>query len=59
METKKVHISTIKAGDTIIHEGVLSTVSAKNIQTGGFFGTTIFGDSYRAGTVAVEKIIKF
>jgi len=58
METKKVHISTIKHGDTILHvDGNIRTVSNSNIKR-GFCGITLFGDSYRMETQLVEKIIK-
>jgi hypothetical protein len=54
---KMVHITTIQAGDAIEHEGRWMTVCAKDIKTGGFMGTTIFGDSYRMGHVQVKKAI--
>ena len=57
METKFVHISTIKAGDTIIHNGKESTVCKKDITIGGFMGTSVFGDSYRSGTKLVEAVL--
>jgi len=60
MDTAKltpVHISTIKSGDTIEHEGKLTTVCANNIKRGGFCGDTLFGDSYRSGTVLVKKVV--
>ena len=52
-----VHISTIKAGDTIIHNGKESTVCKNDIKTGGFMGTSVFGDSYRSGTKLVEVVL--
>ena len=58
MEIKKVHISTIKHGDTILHvDGNIRTVNKEYIKR-GFCGITLFGDSYRMGTQLVEKIIK-
>lgn len=56
-KTNPVHISQIRAGDTIVHNGQLTTVCANNIKTGGFCGTTLFGDSYRSGTKAVDKVV--
>lgn len=53
---KKVHISRISAGDTIEHNGELRTVGKSDIKTGIFFGTTIFGDSYKKGTDPVKKV---
>lgn len=55
---EKVHISTIKNGDVILHlDGNVRTVNNCNIKT-GFLGLTIFGDSYKLGTVLVSKLIK-
>lgn len=53
---QNVHISTIVAGDTILHtDGKLTTVCNSNIKT-GFMGITLFGDSYRLGTLPVIKV---
>ena len=49
---KKIHISTVKSGDIILHNGKPKTVGSKDIKS-GFMGTTVFGDSYRLGTVPV------
>ena len=57
MKTKFVHISTIKAGDTIIHNGKESTVCKKDIKIGGFMGKSIFGDSYQSGYKLVEIVL--
>ena len=54
---KSVHISQIAAGDTIEHNGKLSTVCTKDIHRGGFCGDTIFGDSYRSGALPVKKVV--
>ncbi len=54
---ESVHISNISAGDTIEHEGKLTTVCANNIKKGGFCGTTLFGDSYNSGYKPVSKVI--
>lgn len=53
---EEVHISKIKAGDTIMHNGVLTTVSGNNIKTCSFMGITLFGDSYRSGYKKVTRI---
>ena len=58
-DTKEVHITTIKPGDTIEHGGELKTVCRNNIKTGGFHGTTLFGDSYHGGRVPVKKATIF
>lgn len=51
------HISTIRPGDTIMHDNAITTVSGNNIKSDAFMGTTIFGDSYRLGNKLVEKVI--
>lgn len=56
-KTKLVHISEISAGDTIIHEGKLTTVSYNDIRVDSFIGRTLFGDSYRLGFKSVQKVV--
>jgi hypothetical protein len=57
MESKLVHISTIRVGDTVkCKDGHMRTIGKNNLGN-GFCGHTIFGDSYRMGTQPVEKII--
>lgn len=53
---KEVHISTIKWGDTVEHNGVIKTVGNRDIKQDGFFGHTLFGDSYRLGRINVKKV---
>ena len=54
---QEVHISVIKNGDTILHtDNKITTVCNNNIKR-GFFGITLFGDSYNMGTIRVKKII--
>lgn len=43
------HISQIKIGDTVIHEGHERTVSRSNLKNCPFMGKTLFGDSYNIG----------
>lgn len=42
---KKVHISTLKQGDTVIINGEMETVSIKNVKR-GFTGWTYQGDPF-------------
>jgi len=56
-ETKEVHISTIRGGDTVNHNGDIKTVGKNDVKYSSFMGHTLFGDSYRMGTVPVKKII--
>lgn len=52
-----VHISSIKQGDTVLHNGKMRTVSGNNIKRSQSMGKTIFGDSYLLGYKKVKKII--
>ncbi|QNV69380.1 hypothetical protein F7661_28080 (plasmid) [Pseudomonas sp. CFA] len=53
-DTVNTHINTVRAGDTVLHNGELRTVCNSDIKRRGFMGTTLFGDSYRSGTVPVH-----
>jgi hypothetical protein len=53
---KLAHISEIKSGDTILHNGEMRTVSGTDIKGNSFIGKTIFGDSYNLGNKQVERI---
>lgn len=54
----EVHISQIRAGDTILHlDGEIRTVCRNNITWDSFMGTRLFGDNYRSGTIPVKKLI--
>lgn len=50
------HISNIVAGDTVEHNGKITTVCRKDIKKDAFFGVTLFGDSYRIGQQLVKKV---
>ncbi len=52
--TKPVHIDLIRVGDVAEHNGGLRTVGADDLKR-GFMGTTLWGDSYRLGTVPVLR----
>ncbi len=56
MTTKQVHISLIRQGDTVIHNGETKTVSGTDIKTGEGLGTRIFGDSYHLGYKQVTLV---
>ena len=53
---KKVHVSQIRIGDTVEHEGHLKTVGKGNIKECNFMGTSLFGDTYNSGTKPVIKV---
>lgn len=53
-----VHISDIYPGGTILHlDGNIRTVGRTDIKRNKFRGITLFGDSYRLGTIPVKKLI--
>lgn len=52
----EVHISQISVGDTVEHEGKITTVCAKDIRRDRFMGLTLFGDSYRLGYKPVKRV---
>lgn len=51
----EVDISTIRHGDTILHEGEEITVDKKDITITDFMGISIFGDCYHSGCKKVLK----
>ncbi len=57
MKTEKIHISVIMPGDAIFHNNKEMTV-CKNDLRRGFCGLTVFGDSYRLGTIPVLRVLK-
>ena len=50
------HVDLIHPGDTVLIDGHLKTVSPSNIKR-GFMGTTLWGDSYKLGTLLVRRVI--
>jgi len=60
MITEKVHISQIRAGDTIKEnrDNEFKTVCFNNIKYDSFMGVSIFGDTYKLGYQLVERIKK-
>ena len=50
------HIDDVRQGDVVLHDGTERTVSGTDI-TSGFFGRSLFGDSYRMGTVLVKVVV--
>lgn len=53
-----IHISGIRQGDTVVHNGEALTVSGNNIKRDSFMGTSIFGDSYNIGHKPVYILSK-
>jgi len=57
MKTQDVHISSLRQGDIILHNGELKTVSGTDLKRDKFMGTSVFGDSYHAGHKPVKKVM--
>lgn len=51
------HISMIRVGDVVDHDGDHRTVCARNIKHCRLMGVSLFGDSYRAGTQPVMRVV--
>lgn len=55
-QIKPTHISEIRPGDTVLIDGEIKAVSPVNLRR-GFMGATLWGDSYKLGTVPVQRVI--
>ena len=49
------HIDLIRPGDTVLIDGHLKTVGPNDLKR-GFVGTTLLGDSYKLGTLPVQRV---
>ncbi len=49
----KTHISKVRSGDTIFHQGEIKTLTDCNIKNCPFMGISIWGDSYQLGNKPV------
>lgn len=54
--TKLTHITNIKSGDIVIHNGQTKTVCKNDITNDDFMGVCLFGDSYKLGNTLVEVV---
>ena len=52
----QVPICQIKAGDTVIHEGHLTTVGKNHIGYDNFMRHTLFGSSFKLGKELITKV---
>ena len=52
---EKVHISRLRIGDVIKHNGYFRTIGKDDIKFSSFMATTVFGDSYRLGKRLVTR----
>ena len=56
-KTIDTHISKIKNGDAIVHDGYVRTVCNKDIRSCKFMGISLFGDTYHIGHKPVKKVV--
>lgn len=54
--TSEVHISQIRPGDTVIHNGKEMTVCKNNLTYCSFMGKSLFGYNYNSGTEPVIRV---
>ena len=54
---EEVHISQVRQGDTIFHNGESKTVGENSLKHDSFWGYTLFGDSYLLGRKPVIRFI--
>jgi hypothetical protein len=52
-----VHISRIRSGDTIEHNGKIMTVCNNDFSYSELMGVSIFGDCYQLGNKLVKRIL--
>ena len=52
----EVHITDIRVGDTVLYRGELKTVCQNNIRKDDILGVMLWGDSFRAGIIPVQKV---
>lgn len=57
VDIEKVHISLLRASDTVFHEGKVRTVCKGNLKNDPFMGPTLFGDSYNLGRKPVHRLV--
>ena len=56
-QIEEVHISRIRVGDAIIHEGHMRTICNTVLRRDSFMGITLFGDSYHLGYKLVKRVL--
>lgn len=55
--TKKIKISELSIGDTVIVNGAMQTVGRDDIRNDSFFGPLFKGDSYKAENGEIEIVL--
>lgn len=54
---EQVHVSNIRAGDTILIDGVMKTICPKDLTYDYFIDHRLWGDSYRLGTIPITRVV--
>lgn len=54
---REMHVSLIRVGDTVFHDGKVRTVGRSDLKNDGFMGPTLFGDSYLLGLRPVLRLV--
>lgn len=55
--TKKLHISELKQGDTVLIDGVMQTVSSHHINVDSLFGSQFKGYNHRETKGYLEVVL--
>lgn len=53
---EQIHITDVKIGDAILHNGEVKTVCNQTRKVCQFMGVTLFGDSYNIGNKLVTRV---
>lgn len=53
---EKIHISQIRLGDSVLHNGEVKTVCGRTLNNCPFMGISIFGDTYNLGYKLVTRV---
>ena len=56
-KVEKVHVSLVRAGDTVFHDDKVRTVSGPNISYDSFMGHKLFGDNHVCGRKPVHRLV--
>tara|TARA_B100000929_G_scaffold197599_1_gene156804 strand:+ start:11308 stop:11568 length:261 start_codon:yes stop_codon:yes gene_type:complete len=56
-EVRKIHVSLVRGGDTVFHDGKVKTVCFNDVGYDSFMGHKLFGDSYVLGRKPVQRIV--
>ena len=54
---ERTHIRSVRAYDTVFHQGKAQTVCVKDLRNDAFMGRTLFGDSYILGQKPILRIV--